>query len=724
MAARRRIRFILPQLLAALVLFALLDGRYASIENLALWSSIAHAALVLVAIVLWFSLINRRMREGEQPVLLELEVGSLMLIAAFALTDTQGRLGSPLFPLVYLLMAFLTTSSSKWVMAGLALLAVLIETSLFFIRDPSLDNWHYLVARIFFLCSFSFLPKLALALESSSMRISGQREFRRRERARREDARRFRLTDAGGWEGESALDEGAIWSFAAVSELEVAVANTLEMAALALKTRAVSVFLLEPEDDHTLWLFASCPRDEERLRRRYGRGDGLLGVAAKRQEPLRLCGEIRGIGWYDGKEAIRSVLIVPLRDEHSFEPGGRGKFRGLLVADRIEERAFEEADEEFLLSCSREILRAIESEWVMVQIRRDRERAQGTYRAIEKFNRSTEVDEVLDTAVAEVGQILGESPKDLVAVTTVDRDENGRLVHKIERIIGPRGLEKIQGKTFREGSCLVSQAVKHGTILPTRPPMKPVRIFGEDTLLRGVNSLKVAPLKMGSEVLGALVFGTEKRRHLEHADVRTLELLASQVAQSLQRARYYAQAQALADKDGLTGLANRRVFEERLAHMLSLAKRNGRPVAVIVADIDHFKTVNDTYGHLTGDDILRKVARILQQGARSTDLVTRYGGEEFILILADTDMEGGKITAERIREEVERTVFATSLGPLRCTMSMGVASFPQVPEDELLELADQALYHAKHMGRNRTFTVEEREQALRSAAKEAGGSGA
>src|SRR5690606_28306637 len=117
------------------------------------------------------------------------------------------------------------------------------------------------------------------------------------------------------------------------------------------------------------------------------------------------------------------------------------------------------------------------------------------------------------------------------------------------------------------GSCLVSQAVKHGTILPTRPPMKPVRIFGEDTLLRGVNSLKVAPLKMGSEVLGALVFGTEKRRHLEHADVRTLELLASQVAQSLQRARYYAQAQALADKDGLTGLANRRVFEERLAHM-------------------------------------------------------------------------------------------------------------------------------------------------------------
>lgn len=721
---RRRLRFVLPQLLAALVLYALLSGRYASFGNLTLWSSVAHAALALVAIALWFPMVKQRMREGEKPVLLELEVGSLMLIATFALVDAQGRLGSPLYPLVYLLIAFLTTSSSKRVMVSLAALAVLIETSLFVIRDPGWENWHYWVARIFFLCSFAFLPKLALALESTSMRISGQRELRRREQARREDARRFRLTDAGGWEEASALDDGAIWSFAAVAELEVAVANTLEVAALALKTRAVSVFLLDPDDDQGLWLFASRPRDEERLRKRFPARDGLLGAAAKRREPLRLCGELRGIAWYEGKEPIRSVLIVPLRDEYATEPGGRGKFRGLLVADRLEERPFDDADEELLLSCSREILRAIEAEWVMVQIRKDRERAQSTYRAIEKFNRSTRVDEVLDTAVAEVRAILGESEKDLVAVTTAETDESGRLVHKIERIFGPRGLEKIQGKTFREGSCLVSQAVKHGTILPTRPPPKAVRIFGEDTLVRGVSSLKVAPLRMGSEVLGTLVFGTEKKRHLEHADVRTLELLASQVAQSLQRARYYAQAQALAEKDGLTGLANRRVFEERLEHMVNLAKRNGRPVTVIVADIDHFKTVNDTYGHLTGDEILRKVARILQQGARSTDLVARYGGEEFILILSDTDMEGGKVTAERIREEVERTVFQTNLGPLRCTLSMGIASFPQVPAEELLELADQALYHAKHMGRNCSFTVLEREQALAEEQGRVGGEGA
>lgn len=722
---RRRARFLLPQLLGASVLLALLAGKYASLEELSLWSSLLLAALVLVAAILWATMVSRRLREAaEKTVLLELEVGSLMIIAGFALIDPHGpygRMANPLYPGIYLLLAFLTTPSSKRVAAGLASLAVIIETSLFLLREPGLELWYHLVARVFFLASFAFLPRLALAIESTSMRLSSQREMRRQERARREDARRFRLTDAGGWEGEASLDEAALWSSAAVAELEEAVKNTLEVAALALDPRAISVFLLEPDDEEELWIFANRPRDEDALRRRFPSGDGLLGAALKRGSPLRLCGELRGVGWHEGKDPVRSVLIVPLRDEHAMQPGGRGKLRGLLVADRTEALPFEDADEEFLLACSREILRAIESEWVMVQIRKDRERAQSTYRAIEKFNQSTHVDEVLDTAVAEVRAILGEHEKDLVAVTTVQVDENGRLLHTVERVIGPKGLEKIRGKTFAEGNCLISQAVKHRTILPQRSPPRVVRLFGEDTLVRGVNSLKVVPLRMGNEVLGTLVFGAERRRYLEHTDIQTLEFLATQVAQSLQRARYYAQTQALAEKDGLTGLANRRVFEERLAHMLGLAKRNGSPVAVIVADIDHFKTVNDTYGHLTGDEILRRVARILQKGARSTDLVARYGGEEFILILSDTDMAGGKITGERIREEVERTVFPTSLGPLRCTISMGISAYPQVEEDDLLERADQALYHAKRMGRNCSFTLEEMERDSAEKTAEAGG---
>jgi len=706
----RRMRQFGPLALAAAVFAALLDGRYASLEGLTVWSSLLLASLALVTSILWIKLIQRRLREEQSPVLAELEVGALLVVGAFAVVDPYGRAGNPLYPLLYLLLAFLNTSASPRVTIGLTLLALAVEGSLFFARYTAEEGWAHLAARAFFLSAFAFLPKIALAIESSTLRILGQQELRRRERARREDARRLRLSSAGARGDDPLSDEQALWSFAAVAELEEAVSNTLEVASLALRTRAVSVFLMEPDDEEGLWLFASRPRDERNLRRRFEAKEGLLGAAAKRREPFRLCGDIRGIAWYEGREPIRSVLIVPLRDERTPEPNGKGKFRGLLVADRLEAVPFEDADEELLVACSREILRSIESEWVMNQIRKDRERAEGIYRAIEKFNRSTQIEEVLDTAVQEVRTILAEHEKDLVAVTTVEVGEGGRRIHRVERILGPRGLEKIQGLTFPEGSCLVSQAVKHRATLPTRPPPRSVCIFGEDTVLRGVSSLKVAPLKMGNEVLGTLVFGSEKRRHLQHVDVQTLELLASQVAQSLQRARFYAQTQALADKDGLTGLANRRVFEERLEHMLNLAARSGRPLAVVVADIDHFKTINDTYGHLTGDEILRKVATILREGARNTDVVARYGGEEFVLVLADTDMEGGKRTAERIRQEVERTVIATSLGPLRCTMSMGIASYPKVPREELLERADQALYHAKRMGRNCTFTVEEMER--------------
>lgn len=694
-----------PWALAGCVLATLLLGGYDSLEELSLFASLLLAALGLFACLLFARFVTSRSRADRGGGFREAELGALLLVGAFALIEPHGRLDNPVYPLLYLLMAFITTSSKARLTVGLTLLAMGIETSLFFARGTDLGAWPFLASRLFFLSAFAWLPRLALALEAASTRLSGKWELERREQARREEARRLRLSSAGAPKEEGT--DVAAWASAAVAELEEAVTNTLEVAALALDARSVSVFLLDQEDPRHLWLFAARPRRDDWLRKRFDAQEGLLGVAAKRREPLRLCGELRGVTWHDGKEPIPSVLIVPLRDDRRLDATGRGAFRGLLVADRLEAVPFEDRDEQLLLASSREILRAVESEFVMVQMRKDRERARNTRLAIEKFNRSTRLEEVYETAIAEVRTFFGEHPKDLVAVTTVLVDDRGRISHRLERIQGAKGLEKIQGKVFPDGNCLVSQAVRHRATLPERSPQRAVRIFGEDTLIRGVNSLKVLPLKMGTEVLGSLVFGSEKRTTLEAADVDTLELLASQVAQSLQRATFYAQAEALAEKDGLTGLTNRRVFEERLVSMMNLAKRSGRPLAVIVADIDHFKTVNDTYGHLTGDEILRKVAEILQRSARNTDVVARYGGEEFTLLLSDTDMEGGKVTAERIREEVEGTTFATGLGPLRCTLSLGIAAYPQVPEEELIEQADQALYHCKRMGRNCSATVDE-----------------
>src|SRR5450759_3715126 len=131
-----------------------------------------------------------------------------------------------------------------------------------------------------------------------------------------------------------------------------------------------------------------------------------------------------------------------------------------------------------------------------------------------------------------------------------------------------------------------------------------------------------------------------------------------------------------ATTDGLTGLVNHRTFQERFSAMLGRAERHKFPVSLILTDIDHFKKVNDTYGHPTGDAVLRRVAAILKASARKIDIVARYGGEEFALVLEGTDRAGARQLAERIREEVAAQIFESSKGPFKAALSLGVAVYP------------------------------------------------
>ena len=160
--------------------------------------------------------------------------------------------------------------------------------------------------------------------------------------------------------------------------------------------------------------------------------------------------------------------------------------------------------------------------------------------------------------------------------------------------------------------------------------------------------------------------------------------------------------------DELTGLHNRRFFMEMLRNEFKRSERYGTQVVYVMADIDHFKRVNDSYGHLVGDRALVAVADALARTARAQDLVGRYGGEEFAMMLPHTELKGGELAAERHRKQVEQSVLQLDQGPLAMTMSFGVASFPR-PDvarvEDLIALADDALYRAKSAGRNRVMVA-------------------
>lgn len=183
--------------------------------------------------------------------------------------------------------------------------------------------------------------------------------------------------------------------------------------------------------------------------------------------------------------------------------------------------------------------------------------------------------------------------------------------------------------------------------------------------------------------------------------------VADQVAIGIINARLYARVQRQATTDGLTGLYNHRTGQEKLADQLRLSERYQRNLAVVMIDVDHFKSINDSFGHPAGDTVLKAVARLIRSNCRDVDIPVRYGGEEFLLILPEVNSEGAVVVAERIRRHIARETVLHEDIEINVTASLGVASYPEDAENHqgLLDLADKALYMSKRLGRNQVHTA-------------------
>ena len=173
------------------------------------------------------------------------------------------------------------------------------------------------------------------------------------------------------------------------------------------------------------------------------------------------------------------------------------------------------------------------------------------------------------------------------------------------------------------------------------------------------------------------------------------------LAVSLRRALDYEDLFDLASKDVLTGLKNRRVFEERIGPMLESAKRHNHPICLACLDLDKFKQINDTLGHAEGDEVLKKIARTLSSRIRSEDLLVRMGGDEFTLVLPNTDLAAAENLAERLCSAVDCLNIVTPTG-IKVGISIGLAQWKEgMGRDEWLQYADESLYRAKAAGRSR-----------------------
>ncbi len=209
----------------------------------------------------------------------------------------------------------------------------------------------------------------------------------------------------------------------------------------------------------------------------------------------------------------------------------------------------------------------------------------------------------------------------------------------------------------------------------------------------------IFPLKSKERKLGYLIY-----KGVREEDKEKFTILCHQFALALRRLKLYQDIERLAITDSLTEVHTRRYFLERFEEEIGRAALRKTELSILMIDVDHFKRFNDQYGHLTGDRILKKMGKIIKDSIREIDIAGRYGGEEFCVVLPETDPDGALLAAERIRIATESAVIHAYDHTVKVTISLGVAIFPKSGQsvDELIDKADWALYRAKTLGRNRT----------------------
>jgi diguanylate cyclase (GGDEF)-like protein len=258
----------------------------------------------------------------------------------------------------------------------------------------------------------------------------------------------------------------------------------------------------------------------------------------------------------------------------------------------------------------------------------------------------------------------------------------------------PLSPEALAARTCTEGIMLLIEDVSKMT-------GKPALFFDNDGGWP-TGTVAIVPLKIEQRVIGAIVVASDQEGALPREEARNVALLGALAATSLEMVWEMEEVSRRARTDALTGLANRRAFDEQLEQLLAHADRFGHAVSLILADVDHFKKVNDSWGHEAGDAVLRAIAKTLSDGVRAVDVCARFGGEEIAILLPQTSLVGAAELADRLRRAIEAKPIMARGEEIPVTISCGVACYPEgvLTKEALFAAADRALYDAKNAGRN------------------------
>ncbi|MGC1450266.1 MAG: sensor domain-containing diguanylate cyclase [Candidatus Sulfotelmatobacter sp.] len=443
----------------------------------------------------------------------------------------------------------------------------------------------------------------------------------------------------------------------------------------------VAILLLDKEAQQ-LYVRSQIGWDAGKDEIRLGCHDGITGASILKKQPVYAPDVTQDPRYICAAQSTRSELAIPLMVRHEIV--------GVLdcQSDRLDH--FDHETIELLTLFSTQASIALQNAR-LYSLERQRARQLEAINAIAQ--QSTAVME-LEDLLARVCTVIQKAFQ--VSHVSLFLREEGDLVMRAH--FGTLTPCTPAGGRFPAGQEPWSQVIAtSGTVIEKDLSSMPesVRLFKESA-----SRLSIPMISFG-QTLGVLTLHSSLPNAFRENELQSLESVADICANSIQNAHYVERVKQLAYLDGLTGIFNRRFFELRIMEEIERARRFGTGMAVVMADIDGFKRLNDEFGHLLGDEVLRQVSSLFHQQLRKIDVVCRYGGEEFAILLTQTNAQQAILIAEKLRRSVENFQFPGV--PRTVTISAGVAAFPAhgKSRDEMIRAADNGLYAAKQAGRNR-----------------------
>jgi diguanylate cyclase (GGDEF)-like protein len=411
---------------------------------------------------------------------------------------------------------------------------------------------------------------------------------------------------------------------------------------------------------------------------------GGIIASGMRDKKVYTCGDVKDgeveLG-YQRNGRIASVIAVPVLDGPTAA--------GILTVDSSRYQAFNEMEKNTVVMFARHVVRVLERERIYMLIKRDTFGLKTLREESSNLVSSLRAD-IVAAKLCEGAKKIASSQ----AFFFVSEGGGFRLMSG-ERGMGVQGVLDLKG-TFISMAVQNREAVYLSDVTGCRVPLMPFRT-GE------VRAILAVPMFYETNFTGLFVLLSDKKGFLDTLQIDLLKVMCNHASTSIANAKLHSEIEKMATTDGLTGLLNHRLFQEKLTGEFKRLNRLSGPLSLLLADIDHFKKVNDTYGHPAGDLVLKGVSGVIRETIRDIDIPARYGGEEFAVILPGTDAVGAQKIAERLRKAVMAKTFTADGKSLKVTVSIGIATSPENSESKegLIEKADQALYYAKNNGRNK-----------------------